>query len=450
MTFSTPRKSALRLFLIAALLASSALVVTAQSPAQPVNFSTRMRVQTGDNVGIGGVILSGVGPKNVIVRGIGPSLAQSGVTGVLADPTLELRNSDGVLLLANDNWKDNPTQRAAIEASGLAPKNDLESAIDWTFFNSDSFTVTVRGQGNTMGVALIEVYDRNPDSGSKMANISTRAFVETGSNIVIAGFVLRSDRAADRIVVRGIGPSLQGIANTLADPYLELRDSNGALLLANDDWADNKAHAAELQAEGLQPQHSFESAIVASLPSGSYTALLSGLNDGIGVGLVEVYDLGLAPAPTPIQGDVERTQTGAWNVIEKQHVTFSAPQFSGTFKISVYKSSVINKSDIGSRAALQGETAPIPFTASGEEIEEALKAITDYYAYGQFGDLELESGSFSYFASVGAINRDPIVKVDPGGTASSGFTIEFGSLVGTERLYNTWVAGMPLITIEIQ
>ena len=451
MTSPTPRNSAL-LFSFAALLVLGVISVKAQStsPAQPVNFSTRMRVQTGDNVGIGGVILSGSGPKHVIIRALGPSLKQSGVTGALPDPTLELRNSDGFLLATNDNWKENPpAQRAFIEANGLAPADDLESAIDWTFLNSDSFTATVRGKGNATGLALIEVYDLNPDSGSRLANISTRAFVATGSNIVIAGFVLRSDSANDRIVVRGIGPSLQGFADTLEDPYLELRDSNGALLLANDDWADNKAQAVELQEAGLEPNHSFESALAASLPSGSYTALLSGLNSVTGVGLVEVYDLGLAPANQVMARPVERTQAGTWNMIEKQHVTFTAPQTSGFFTISVYRPSTINKSDIGSRAALQGETYNIPLTASAKDIEAALKAIPGYYAYGQFGNLELESGSFDYFAKVGASNRDPIVTLDPGGTASSGFTIEFGSPVG-DRQYNTWVAGMPLVEIEIR
>jgi hypothetical protein len=230
---------------------------------------------------------------------------------------------------------------------------------------------------------------------------------------------------------------------------LELRSSNGTLLLANDDWAHDKAQAAELQDTGLEPQHSFESAMVASLPPGSYTALLSGLSNGTGVGLVEVYDLGLAPATPP--ATVERTQTGAWNIIEKQHVRFTAPRIGGNFTISVYKPSTINKSDIGSRAALQGETYHIPFTASAKDIETALLAIPRYYAYGQFGNLELDEGSFEYFASVGATKREPIAKLDEeGGTAASGFTIEFGSLVGTEKQYNTWVAGIPLIEIEIR
>jgi hypothetical protein len=423
----------------------------AQSPAQPINLSTRMQVQTGDNVGIAGVIFSGTAPKHVLIRAIGPSLSQMGVSDALADPTLELYDSRGVLLFSNDNWKDNPTQRAFIEADGLPPENDLESAIDWTFFFPNSFTAIVRGKGNTTGVGLIEVYDLNPSADSKLANIGTRAFVDTGNNIVIAGFVLGNNSGEDRIVVRGIGPTLEapGVADALQDPTLELRNSNGTVLLANDNWQDDATQAAELQGAGLEPANRFESGIVASLLPGSYTALLAGLKNSTGVGLVEVYDLGTPPVGPP-NATVTRIQAGTSNLREKQHVEFVHPPFSDTFRISVYKPSIINNSDIGARAALQGQTAPIAFTASAAEISEAIQAIAkSYFAYGQFGNLELDHGSFSYFASVGAINREPVVFLDqPNGVAAGGFTIEFGSLVGDQH-FNTWVAGMPLITISI-
>jgi len=129
---------------------------------------------------------------------------------------------------------------------------------------------------------------------SKLANISTRAFVSTGDNIVIAGFMLGGNGSDDRVVVRGIGPSLTatGVPNALADPTLELRDNNGALLFANNDWQDNPAQAAELTAAGLAPTNSLEPGIAATLPPGSYTALLAGLNNGTGIGVVEVYDRG--------------------------------------------------------------------------------------------------------------------------------------------------------------
>jgi hypothetical protein len=141
---------------------------------------------------------------------------------------------------------------------------------------------------------LVEVYDLDQGVDSKLANLSTRAFVSTGDNLVIAGFMLGSNSADDRIVVRGIGPSLAaaGVRNALADPTLELRDTNGTLLMANNDWQDSQAQAAELTAAGLTPTNNLESAIVATLPPGLYTALLSGKNNGAGIGVVEVYDRG--------------------------------------------------------------------------------------------------------------------------------------------------------------
>jgi hypothetical protein len=425
------------------------------TPAQTINFSTRMRVQTDDNVGIAGFIILGTGPKHVLIRALGPSLNQFGISDVLADPTLELRDPRG-LVIANDNWKDDPVQRAFIEADGLAPKNDLESAIDWTFFNSEVVTAIVRGKGNGVGVGLIEVYDLNPSATSKLANISTRAFVDTGSNIVIAGFILGNNNGEDRIAVRGIGPSLNGmVTNALQNPFLELRNSQGALVIANDDWQDNASQAMELRDVGLSDLVDEESAIIGALPPGAYTALLSGVNNRTGIGLVEVYDLGMPPAARPADATIMRTQPGKSGAIEEQHVAFDSFRFTGTFRISVYKPSTINHSDIGTRAALQGQTAPISFTASPEEIVAAIEAVTNdspgagYYAYGQLGNLEFGPGAFSYFASQGAVNRDPFVRMDPGGTATAGFTIEFGSLVGTPPGYNTWVAGMPLITIAV-
>ena len=261
--------------------------------AQAVNLSTRMRVQTGDNVGIGGFIITGTAPKHVLLRAIGPSLTQSGVPNVLADPVMELHGPTGFATITNDNWRDDPVQEALIIASGIPPTNDLESAIDATLAPG-AYTAIVRGKNNTSGVALVEVYDLSQAVPAKLANISTRAFVDTGDNIVIAGFILGNNSGNDRIVVRGIGPSLTavGVPNALADPTLELRDSNGAVLAADNNWQDNPAQAAELTAAGLAPANQLESAIATTLPPGLYTALLAGLNNGIGIGLVEVYDRG--------------------------------------------------------------------------------------------------------------------------------------------------------------
>jgi hypothetical protein len=153
----------------------------------------------------------------------------------------------------------------------------------------------VTGNGNTSGVGLVEVYDLNPGALSRLGNLSTRALIATGDNIVIAGFVLGGNSGDGRVVLRGIGPSLAalGVPNALANPTLELRDSNAALLVENNDWQDDPAQAAELTAAGLAPTNQFESGLAATLPPGPYTALLAGLNTGTGVGLVEFYDLGL-------------------------------------------------------------------------------------------------------------------------------------------------------------
>jgi autotransporter-associated beta strand protein len=262
--------------------------------SQPINLSTRMQVQTGNDVGIAGFIISGTASKHLLLRAIGPSIPGSSF-GVLADPVLELHDPGTLTTITNDNWMDDPVQMAAILATGLAPTNNLESAIDTTL-NPGSYTAVVRGKNNTSGIGLIEVYDLSHAVLAKLANISTRAFVGTraANTIVIAGFILGNNSGNDRIVVRGLGPSLAalGVTNVLADPTLDLRDGNGALHVENNDWRDNPAQTAELKAAGLAPPNNLESGIAAALPPGHYTVLLSGLNNETGNGLVEVYDLG--------------------------------------------------------------------------------------------------------------------------------------------------------------
>jgi hypothetical protein len=261
------------------------------TPGQAINLSTRLRVQTGDNVGIGGFIITGTAPKHVLLRAIGPSI--TGLPGVLADPVLELHGPAGFATLTNNNWQDDPVQAALILASGLAPTNNLESAIDATL-NPGAYTGVVRGNGGTSGIGLIEVYDLSQTVLAKLANISTRALVGTGNDVVIAGFILGNHNGVTKIVARGIGGSLTGfgIANALANPTLELRDNNATLLISNNDWQDDPAQAAQLTAAGLAPTNALESGIVAILPPGLYTAILAGQNNTTGVGVVEIYDLG--------------------------------------------------------------------------------------------------------------------------------------------------------------
>ena len=250
-----------------------------------------MFVQTGDNIGIGGFIITGTAPKHLIVRAIGPSLTEFGVTNPLADPVLQIRGSPSFGTISNDNWRD--SQEAQIKADGIPPTNDREAAIDATL-PPGAYTALVSGKGNTTGVAMVEIYDLDTAAASKLANLSTRAFAGSGGNLIIAGFILGNHGGQDRVVLRGLGPSLAsfGVPNSIADPVLQLRDADGTLIMSNDDWQDNPTQSAQITAAGLAPSNSRESAIAATLSPGLYTVLLSGVNDTTGVGLVEVYDRG--------------------------------------------------------------------------------------------------------------------------------------------------------------
>jgi hypothetical protein len=252
-----------------------------------------MRTDTGDNAGIGGFIITGDVPKHVIIRALGPSLTSFGfaTSELLADPTLELHGPSGFGVVSNNNWRD--SQQTQIQNSGLAPTNDLEAAIDASL-SPGAYTAIVRGNGNGVGISTVEVYDLDSAAASKLANLSTRALVKTGNNVVIAGFTLGKNSGDDRVILRGLGPSLSsfGISNPLQDPTLELRNANGNLLKSNNDWADDPVHAADIVAAGLAPSNTKESAIAATLGPGAYTAILAGNNGGQGVGTVEVYDRG--------------------------------------------------------------------------------------------------------------------------------------------------------------
>ena len=273
-----------------------------QSPTpttSAINISTRARVQTGAGVAIGGFIITGNSPRYLLLRAIGPSLAHFGIIGVLADPVLELRGPGGFATIVNNNWRD--TQEAEIQATSLAPTDDSESAIAVTLAPG-SYTTIVRGNGNTSGVGLVEIYDLSQGVDSKVANLSTRAFVSTGENIVIAGFVLSNNPGNDELIVRGLGPSLAalGVPTVLANPALELRDCEGSLIFANNDWQDNPVQAARITAAGLAPGNDLEAAIDATLPPGLYTVLFFGQNNGTGIGLIEVYDRGnVSGGPEP-------------------------------------------------------------------------------------------------------------------------------------------------------
>ena len=266
------------------------------------NISTRLNVGTGDNVLIGGFIVTGTQPKKVIVRAIGPSLTVNGVplAGRLLNPTLALNGPNG-LIASNDNWQDDPVQAAEIIATGIPPTDNLESAIVATLPASPAgigYTAVMSGVNNTTGIGLVEAYDLDRTVDSTLANISTRGLVQTGDDVMIGGLIALGT-GSQKVLVRAIGPSLANavppVADALADPVLELYDSNGTLLAMNDNWQDDPVQAAEIIATGIPPTDNLESAIVANLPASNtgigYTAIVRGANGTTGVALVEFYAL---------------------------------------------------------------------------------------------------------------------------------------------------------------
>ena len=243
----------------------------------------------GENVAISGFMLTGNAPKRVALRGIGPSL-QGLLSSVLSDPTLELRGPGNSLIAANDNWRDNPASAAVLEGAGLAPRFDFEAAIVVTL-SPGAYTTIMSDKNGSYGMGLVEVYDLDAAGDSQLANISTRGLVRTGNQVIIGGFILAGDSGEARVLLRAIGPSLNaaGITNALANPILELRDSNGVLLQSNDNWKDSQQTVIE--ATGLAPQSDLEATIFATLSPGSYTAIAAGSDGTIGVGLIEIYNL---------------------------------------------------------------------------------------------------------------------------------------------------------------
>jgi endonuclease/exonuclease/phosphatase family metal-dependent hydrolase len=271
-------------------------VIQAGGPGQLLNISTRAHVAEGERVVISGFIVTGNTSRRLLIRGIGPSLASAGVSDALADPKLELYDSSGHIIAANDNWKQ--TQQQAIEGTGAAPTNDLEPAIVTTLpADGRSYTAVLSGNNSGQGIGLVEVYDLAPGTSSKLANISTRAYVGSGDDALIGGFIAGPGATgATKVIVRAIGPTLtsNGIGNALPDPTITLYDGNGGKLVFNDDWKvreDGSSQQAEIEATTIPPKDDRESAIVSTLAPGNYTAIVRGKNSGTGVALVEAYNL---------------------------------------------------------------------------------------------------------------------------------------------------------------
>ena len=269
------------------------------------NLSARSFVQTGDNLMIGGFIVQGPGTKRVIIRAIGPELSQYGVPNAMADPTLELHDGTGALIGRNDNWQTTiiggiitHDQVQDIQNSGHAPADARESAIIGDL-SPGTYTAIVRGVNDTTGIALVEVYDLGIETTSILSNISTRSFVQNGDNVMIGGFIVQGT-GTKRVIIRAIGPELSqyGVPTPLADPTLELHDGTGALIGFNNDWQHTVIggiithdQVQDIINSGHAPSDALESAIIADLPTGNYTAIVRAVNIEVGAALVEVYDL---------------------------------------------------------------------------------------------------------------------------------------------------------------
>ena len=253
-------------------------------PGPAVNISTRMRVLNGDNVLIGGFIITGRDAKDVIIRGLGPSLAGT-VPDALADPVLTLMEGSRVILTV-DNWTE---YREQIRASGIPPSHDLESAMI-VALQPGAYTVILSEKNGGRGVGLVEVYDLQLQSDSELANISTRGFVDTGDNVMIGGFIIgaNAESGPSRVIVRALGPSL-AVAGRLENPTLEIYNASGTQIASNDNWKDTQE--SDIRLTTVPPSHDLEAAVVGTVNPGAYTAIVRGKDNSVGIGLVEVYQL---------------------------------------------------------------------------------------------------------------------------------------------------------------
>lgn len=270
-------------------------------PGTLANISTRLQVGTDARVMIAGFVVEGNAPKRVLVRAVGPSIARFGVPDALANPRLELHDNAN-LIAKNDDWETtqlggvvSSDQVAEIQNSRMAPTDPAESALIATL-SPGSYTAIVEGVNGATGVGSVEVYDLDATSGSFLANISTRGFVQTGDNAMIGGFIVVTQPT--RVIVRAIGPTLTqwGLPDALANPQLELYDAS-TLIGRNDDWQTTQIggiltsdQGSEIGTSRLAPTNPAESAIIATLPPGSYTAIVRGGSNS-GNAIVEVYAL---------------------------------------------------------------------------------------------------------------------------------------------------------------
>ena len=279
--------------------AAAAITVEPMNPGRLTNLSVRTSAGEADQTLTVGFVLSGAPDKSVLIRAIGPTLSDFGVTGALTDPRLQLFSGSSVLTV-NDNWA-NPASgdgglaiSDAFAVSGaFALKPEALDAALVRLMNGGSYTAQVTGASGS-GIALAEIYDTSPSGGARLVNVSARAQVGTGTGILIAGFNV-SGNVPRQILIRGVGPGLStfGVGSVLANPRLDLYRGS-TLLQSNDDWGGTAAFTAafaQVGAFALGGTSSRDAALLVTLPPGSYTAQVSGVGNTTGVALVEVYEL---------------------------------------------------------------------------------------------------------------------------------------------------------------
>jgi outer membrane protein assembly factor BamB/subtilisin family serine protease len=279
------------------------------NPGRLTNLSVRTTAGTGAQTLIVGFNISGVAPKPLLLRGIGPTLAAFGVTGPLTDPQLALfRAGETTPIDSNDNWGSatsgvTPIATAAARVGAFPLDLASRDAALVRDLPAGGYTVQITGAGTSSGIALAEIYDTDPTPAnaptliavSRLANVSARAQVGTGSGVLIAGFALNGN-VPRRILLRGVGPSLAafGVTGRLADPRLQLFDARQSPVASNDNWAGDAELAAAFTNVGafrLNAANSLDAALLVTLPPGSYTAQVSGVNNTTGIALVEVYEV---------------------------------------------------------------------------------------------------------------------------------------------------------------
>jgi hypothetical protein len=265
--------------------------------ARIINLSIRSFVGTGASAVTVGMAISGTGSKQMLIRGVGPTLTTFGVAGVLGNPQISLFNSSSVMINSDVTWGGGATLTGVFASLGAfaLPATSADSALFVSLPAGAAYTAQVSGVGGATGVALAELYDGdggNPPA--RLINVSARALAGTGSSVLTAGFVIGGS-GTETLLIRGIGPGLTpyGVTGVLAAPQITLFDSSSNVIATNAGWGGGSALAAVFAQVGAfsLPANSADSAILITLPSGSYTAQVSGANGTTGIALAEVYEV---------------------------------------------------------------------------------------------------------------------------------------------------------------